>query len=345
MVEQFSQNISYKIICSNTDLGGNVLAESPDRWIQYNTYTQVWYASKKKAMQALLRKEVNSLSDILFINGVYSWRFNLLPLLFCNTSRKIVSARGMFHPGALAQKSFKKSIYIFFWKLAGLNKKCSFHASTNEEKKFIENIFGKKINVFVAQNFPRIIKQQYPSEKKSGFLQLISIALISPMKNHLLVLKALAFCNNNIYYNIYGPVKDHAYWDVCLEQIKKLPKNIMVKYYGDIPPQDVEIVLSKNHVFILPSKSENFGHAIYEALTAGKPVITSNNTPWHNLKISKAGINIEHNNPPELSNAISYFAAMNQFEFDEWSNGANKYAARSININDIKQQYQKMFYG
>jgi glycosyltransferase involved in cell wall biosynthesis len=345
MVEQFHEKISYKIFCSNTDLDGTVLNVPVNNWVKYNENTQVWYTSQNKQSIAVLKKQIkNSNADIIFIIGIYSWYFNLAPLLLCKVSRKIVSVRGMLHPGALSQKSLKKTIYLFFGKLAGLHKKCSFHASTEEEKKFIENVFGKEVNVFVAQNFPRIIQQQTSSEKLSGYLQLISIALISPMKNHLLVLEALMACESNITYNIYGPVKDHAYWNICLEQIKKLPKNVIVKYYGDIPPQEVEIALSENHVFILPSKSENFGHAIYEALTAGKPVITSNNTPWNNLKASKAGINIEQNNPDELVNAINYFASMDQNEFEQWSNGANKYAANSINVDDIKQQYHKMFF-
>jgi len=345
MVDQFHEKISYKIFCSNTDLDGTVLNVPLNSWVKYNDNTQVFYISKKNRSLSLLKKEIkNSVTDILFITGIYSWYFNLLPLLLLKAPHKIISVRGMLHPGALSQKHFKKKLYLFLWKGLRLHNKCDFHASTEQEKVYIENVFGKKVKIFVAPNFPRIIKQQTSSEKLSGYLQLISIALISPMKNHLLVLEALMACESNITYNIYGPVKDHAYWNICLEQIKKLPKNIIVKYYGDIPPQEVEIALSENHVFILPSKSENFGHAIYEALTAGKPVITSNNTPWNNLKASKAGINIEQNNPDELVNAINNFASMDQNEFEQWSNDANKYAANSINVDDIKQQYHKMFF-
>jgi glycosyltransferase involved in cell wall biosynthesis len=345
MVEQFHEKISYKIFCSNTDLNGTVLSVPVNNWVKYNENTQVWYTSKNKRSITLLKKEIkNSNADILFINGIYSWYFNLVPLLLCKIPRKIVSARGMLHPGALSQKHFKKKVYLTLWKMLGLHKRCDFHASNEEEKNYIQNIFGKKVKIFVAPNFPRIIKQQTSSEKLSGYLQLISIALISPMKNHLLILEALMKCDSDIYYNIYGPVKDKEYWNICVEQIKRLPANITVNYNGDIPPNEVEYALAKSHVFILPSKSENFGHAIYEALTAGKPVITSNNTPWNNLKASKAGINIEQNNPDELVNAINYFASMDQNEFEQWSNGANKYAANSINVDDIKQQYHKMFF-
>ena len=344
MVEYFSEDVSYKIICSNTDLGGEILEKSTDIWHAHNRGTKVLYASKKKSPVSFLKKEIKKENNhILFINGIYSWRFNLAPLLFCKTSKKIVSARGMLHPGALSQKKIKKKLYLFLWKIFRLHRKCYFHASNNEEKIYIENIFGKRTKIFVAQNFPRIFSKKTVPKKNTDSLQLISIALISPMKNYLLVLRALLKCTNYITYNIYGPVKDKGYWDLCFDEIKKLPPNIVVNYYGDIHPDKVEQALADSHVFILPSKSENFGHAIFEALTAGKPVITSNNTPWNNLKESKAGINITLESLEALSKAIDHFAEMNQNEFEQWSIGANKYSGRAINISDIQNQYKQMF--
>lgn len=345
MVEQYIENVSYKIFCSNMDLDGTVLNVPTNTWVKYNENTQVFYVSKKSGSLSLFKKGVKRVKpDMLFINGIYSWHFNLAPLLFFKVPRKIVSVRGMLHPGALSQKKAKKKIYLFLWKLFRLHKKCSFHASTEDEKEFTEMVFGKEIKVFIAQNFPRIIQPQAPVNKNSGYLQLVSIALISPMKNHLLVLQALASCTTNISYNIYGPIKDQAYWNSCLAQIKKLPENITVNYYGDISPGKVETALSKNHIFILPSKSENFGHAIYEALTAGKPVITSNGTPWNHLKESNAGINVSNTHLDELTEAIDFFALMDQVEFQKWSSGATKYAAQSIDLDEIKQQYNKMFF-
>ena len=249
----------------------------------------------------------------------------------------------MLHPGALSQKSFKKNIYLFLFKLFKIHKFCAFHATTAEEKNHIQKIFGIRTKVFVAQNFPRIFTNQDQLHKQSGVLYLVSIALISPMKNHLVVINALMKCQGYISYNIYGPVKDQAYWDICLERIKKLPPNIIVNHHGDILPREVEKALAKNDVFVMPSKSENFGHALYEALTAGKPIITSHNTPWNNLKIANAGINVAPENEEELVNAIQYFTSMNHGEFMHWNEGANRYALEAINIDDIKNQYKQMF--
>ncbi len=122
-----------------------------------------------------------------------------------------------------------------------------------------------------------------------------------------------------------------------------MPANITVNYHGDIAPDKIVDALAGNHVFILPSKSENFGHAIYEALSAGRPVITSYATPWNNLEMAKAGMNVSTDDIIDIVNAIEFFAGMGQEELEEWSGGARKYAEGTVDVEAIKRQYEEMF--
>lgn len=344
MVQNGDGAYQYRIICSNQDLDHTILPVTPDAWIKYNADTEVWYSSRNKDVLKIVNNTIEEWqADALFINGIYSLYYNFLPILFAKPIRKIISVRGTLHDGALSQKPFKKKLFIGFWKFFNLHHKHEFHASAPEEKGFVEKVFGRKTKVFVAANFPKRIKFAAYPEKKQNCLNLISVALISPMKNHLHVLEALQNCSNNICYEIYGPVKDPLYWQKCLEQIQKLPKNVIVRYMGELSPFKVEEVLNTAHVFILPSKSENFGHAIYEALISGKPVITSHKTPWNGLQEAKAGINVTPESGNEIKEAVDFFASMNADEFSAWSLGANNYAEEMINVQTIKEQYKKMF--
>jgi glycosyltransferase involved in cell wall biosynthesis len=97
------------------------------------------------------------------------------------------------------------------------------------------------------------------------------------------------------------------------------------------------------HVFVLPSKSENFGHAIYEALSAGRPVITSNHTPWNSLRENRAGMNVSITDTTELTEAIDYFALMNEEEFCQWQEGALRYAENAVDVEKIRKEYEVMF--
>jgi glycosyltransferase involved in cell wall biosynthesis len=344
MVENDDPDFEYRIICSNMDLDGTLLNVTPDAWVDYNPSTKVWYSSSNKSVL----KTINSVGvqwkpDALFINGIYSLYYNILPILFAKVARKIISVRGTLHDGALAQKSFKKKVFLNVWKKLGVQHKYEFHASTEEEKGFVKKTFGPSIKVYVAANFPKQVAALTFPSKTPNQLRLISVALISPMKNHLRVLEALQNCKAQIEYDIYGPVKDPQYWQKCLEQIKKLPSNIQVNVKGELPPPQVEKVLSTAQVFILPSESENFGHALYEALIAGKPVITSHGTPWNNLKALGAGYNVSAVSIAELTGAITFFADMPHHTFLEWSRGANRYAKSKIDFDVIKKEYRTMF--
>jgi glycosyltransferase involved in cell wall biosynthesis len=228
-----------------------------------------------------------------------------------------------------------------------------FHATDEAEKKYIQDVFGKEASVVVAANFPNTLQVQPVQKKEPGFLKLASIALISPMKNILMVLEALSswqlavgnkqLAIGKIEYDIYGPVKDKKYWEQCETRIKKMPANIIVNYHGDIAPDKITDALAASHVFILPSKSENFGHSLYEALSAGRPVITSNNTPWIKLEAAKAGVNVSLDGTDELQKSIAFFAAMSRDELEVWSTGARDYAEKVVNVEEITGQYEEMF--
>ena len=341
MVAALDEGFRFFIFCSDTDLNGAAI-EVPERntWLPYNDHTQVMYASKQ-GRGALLLKELRRINpDVLYMVGLYSYDFTWLPLQRGVAKRKLLSVRGMLHPGALTQKALKKKLYIGAMKLLGLQHKCSWQASDAQEADYIRALFGE-VNLFTAGNFPRLFARLNLPAKVPGSLYLISLALISPMKNILLVLQALQQQEATIFYHICGPVKDDNYWQECKDVIAGLPPNIIVKMQGDIPPAQVAETLAQGQVFILPSKSENYGHAIIEALSAGLPVITSHNTPWKNLQQEQAGINVD-TMAQSIGEAIRFFAGMDMAGMEAWSAGAAAYACKRADIEKIKQDYQWM---
>ena len=344
LIKEFDENIHYFIFCGDTDLNGGVLENiHSDQWVQFNAHTRVWYSSPGKISDNIVKQVHAVKPDLLYIIGLFSWHYNIVPLIFCKGPRKILSTKGMLHPGALTQKKIKKKIFLKLFSLLEYHYKVAFHASDKEEELFIRKHFGTVPGIFLAPNFPHKLNYLPVINKEPGNLKLISIAIISPMKNILLVLKALKNQTATIEYDIYGPIKDEFYWDICLKEIKDLPANVSVNYRKEIQHHEVENALAKSQVFILPSKSENFGHAIFEALSAGRPVITSNNTPWNGLEKSRAGKNILIDNPEELSEVIQFFAGLDESEFTEWCASSKTYSEEAINISDLRKQYELMF--
>jgi glycosyltransferase involved in cell wall biosynthesis len=248
----------------------------------------------------------------------------------------------MLHTSALKQKKIKKNLYLFFFKIILLFRNIKFHVTDDAEKKYVENIFGNGYDIFVLPNIPSLFKQQYV-KKDINSLNLITIALVSSMKNHYNVLLALMKCKSNIIYKIYGPIKEYEYWENCKFIIQKLPHNIKVQYMGPVSPNDVEEALNWAHVKILPSKSENYGHAMVEALCAGKPLISSHFIPWNDLNINNAGFNVNPNNMEELVDAMEFYANVDATYYDVLSSNASVYIRSKVNINQIKNAYIEFF--
>lgn len=223
-----------------------------------------------------------------------------------------------------------------------VDKKVRFHATDEGEAIFVKNIFGHSAKADVAGNFPRLFPVQEVFQKEKGVLKLVSVGIISPMKNYLLVIEALQEVKLSVHYNIYGPVKDATYWEHCLEAIKKLPPNISVQYHPELPAHKVNAKLNEEAVFILPSKSENYGHAIAEALSVGLPVVTSSNVPWLQLKEKNAGLNVDLS-AEAIKDAIEYFAEMDQDEYTKFRQGASTYIRERVETASLKGAYDGMF--
>lgn len=343
LVDQYA-GASFYIFTGNCELTGERLTGIVEKkWVEFNAHTKVWYAPKSNSKLQLVKEIEHLKPDVLFMTGLYSWRFTLTPLIYGNVRNKIVSVRGMLHPGALNQKGWKKRWFLRVFKWMKFPQRIWFHATDEEEERFIKNVFGKKARVCVAANLPTRFGEAPLPDKNPGELKLITISLISPMKNLLKVLKALALVKSKISYNIYGAVKDKEYWDQCKTAIQSLPENVKVIYKGVISHSNVLSCLTENHLFIMPSESENFGHSLYEALSAGRPAITSYNTPWKDLKECRAGINLNPGDEKEIVRAIEFFSTMDEKELAEWSQSAHQYAVERTDMEKLLAEYEVMF--
>jgi len=102
-------------------------------------------------------------------------------------------------------------------------------------------------------------------------------------------------------------------------------------------------IISKHHIFILPTKGENFGHAIFEALSQGKPILISNQTPWRNLQQSKVGWDLSLKEPHLFLEAIEQAASFDQQEYNEWSQNAWNYAYNYTSQLHLRSDYLNLF--
>ncbi len=328
-----------KFISSNSDLSG----EKTD----VNKYLgNGIYINKTKIISTLKNVDKAQLGCV-YLNGIFSVHFFLIPLLyfrlFHSHIKFVIAPRGMLQGGALSIRSSKKSIYLKLLKTAGLLHKVTWHATDEQEILDIKKVIGEQANCVLAYNLPKkpLDKVQI-IDKENTILKVVFLSLITEKKNLNLILQALQSISFQVELDIYGPIKDQDYWKSCQKISSQLPANCKVRYMGPINPVEVQNTLQQYHAFVLPSKGENFGHAIYEALSVGRPVIISEFTPWSGLKAKAAGWNCALTTK-ELYTSIKELKRMNQEEFDSYCKNAiqvaNKYYLNSINLIS----YHKLF--
>ena len=145
---------------------------------------------------------------------------------------------------------------------------------------------------------------------------------------------------SNFQLDIIGTIEDQEYYSELKLMIDKSP-NIRIE--SAIPPSELAIIYAKAHFFCLPTRHENYGHAIIEALSYACPVIISQRTPWRNLEKEQIGWDLPLDKPELFISVFKECIDMDENEYLQMSERASLYAYEHIHRTDIKIAYRKLF--
>ncbi|MCU4165550.1 glycosyltransferase family 4 protein [Carboxylicivirga caseinilyticus] len=375
MVEYLKDEYEFYIVTRNTDYTETLPYHgiNSNSWVEFIPGVMVNYADTKHQNKTVFFKLLKEIQpDIVYINGVYSWKFSILPLLITNNygvKKVVVASRGMLAQSAIDVKGGKKQLFLKLARILGLYRNVIFHATNEKEKQDIEKALGKGLKIKIADNLPT--KEFIPFKeiiKTGGVLKLVSLARISPEKNTLYALERLLECKDlkgSIQFDLYGQIYNDDYWKYCKNIISQLPENIKVEYKGTVDADIVGETIQKYHALYLPTRGENFGHVILESFMAGRPVLISDQTPWRGLEKQYCGWDIslqavedrqkaevkrledrEFSSKTEVSgwsSALAQLVEMEQEEFYKWCEGARKRADKFVNDPELREGYKRLF--
>ena len=154
------------------------------------------------------------------------------------------------------------------------------------------------------------------------------------MKNLDFALRALALVKTRVRFDAYGPRSEAAYWYECEQLIAALPPHVDVVCHGEIRNAAVPDALAACDLLFLPSRSENFGHAIFEALSCGVPVLIGDQTPWRDLPRKAAGWDLPLDAPAAFAARIDELAAMDEADRSRLRAGSRKLAQDYLDATD-----------
>ncbi len=103
--------------------------------------------------------------------------------------------------------------------------------------------------------------------------------------------------------------------------------------------------LAQHDVLFLPTRSENFGHVIHEALSVGVPVLISDQTPWSDLEANGAGWNIALDASSEFVRAIEAASRILPEQREAFAFRAMAYAATRADRQASIERMHALFRG
>ena len=324
LVNNLHDDFEFIILTSDRDLG-DIAPYSSIRhgeWSEVHNAKVRYLSPEEQTLKGVCDAIAKVEHDLLYLNSFFASWSTIWPLLGRRIGRVpkqplLLAPRGEFSEGALALKSFKKKCYINIAKLTRHLADVSWHASTAFERADIELAIGQKTgSIFVASDLPDPAAEHLaPSSRDAdNSYHIAFLSRISPMKNLDFAIDVLQKIKLPITFNIYGPAEDDAYWMNCQKKISAMPMNISVHYHGSVEPHQVPFVLRSNDLFFLPTRGENYGHVIAEALAVGTPVLISDQTPWRGLEMRKLGFDLPLANQAKFVEAIEIGAGMEPSE-------------------------------
>jgi glycosyltransferase involved in cell wall biosynthesis len=340
---------NFYIICKNHDFGDKKPYENLvfNKWTKIEEFN-VYYCDKRSWNLRGLKKIIFGIKyDLIYLNSIFSLKSTLYTLfiskIFLKNNKFIIAPRGQFSVDAFKNKPFIKTIYLFFFKVLISNFKVLFQASSQIEKNDIINFLPKidKSTIKIAPNIPEqnfSKRRSLSSFKKDEKLNLVFVSRIHRIKNLNFLIDVLKNLKTNVKLDIYGIIEDKEYFSELISQINEFKLQNLVNYKRDLKPNEVLDILSNYDLFVLPTKSENFGHVIYESCRSGTPVLISNKTPWFTQDDgSITTINLEITNWVKILEEWGDFTQKDLFEKHLATlDFAKKYLNKNDSVNKFK---------
>lgn len=358
LVEQLGDNLDFRIVTTDRDF----LDTEPyrnvviDEWNHVGKATVFYTSPQNRSLKNITRLIQETQYNALYLNSFFNRTFTIYPLLARRMRRiperpVILAPRGEFAPGALALGYLKKRAYIACAKMTGICSNITWQASGEHEAADIRRELGATAGrIIVAPVFPSVTtnpenRTSFAGRASGNPLRICFLSRISRMKNLDYALRVLAGVSIPVEFDIYGTTEDICYWHECLHLMKKLPGNVTICYRGVIDHAQIPPVFAGYDLLFLPTRGESFGHVIHEALSAGLPVLISDQTPWRNLTSLGVGWDLPLNSPEEFRAAIESMANMDDITRTTRRQTAKHYAKRIASNEQILAANMSLFHG
>lgn len=347
MCEALGDQFRFSLIARDRPFGGNAAIVESGRWHDLGFARAQYLPVGRGGARGLARLIRETPHDLLLLNGFFDREFTIPALAARRLGRfprkpAMLSPRGEFSGGALGLKGGRKALYRRIVALTGLLDDVVLHATSDAEDADLKRAFPGRAIRKVANFRPLFDRPAHKPRAPGTPLRVAFVGRISPVKGLDIALTALARVDAQVVFDIFGPVSDAAYWARCQALIAALPPHVTATHRGEIANRDVACELAGRDLMLMPSLSENFGHAIFESLAAGTPVAIGDQTPWRGLEAVRAGFDLPLGDPALFANAVDRIACFGPEENLAWRLGARQVAENYVAGSVARDQMARL---
>jgi glycosyltransferase involved in cell wall biosynthesis len=347
MVEQLGEPFSFRIVTCDRDWSDHTALPQvePGKWTPVGSGEALYLAPSQLGVTGLRAVIRETAHDVLYLNSLFSPRLSILPLLLARAGAiprrpVVIAPRGELHPGALGGGSWgsllpaslarrlgsprylKKKAFIALARALGLYRGVTWQASNETEAEEVRLHVGRRARVVVAPDLaarPPESLPPPPAPKRAGVLRAVFVSRIDDKKNLEGAIALLHGLRGEVHFDVYGPVRDERYFARCRAALDRLPPNVTARFHGALPHERVAEVFRAHELFLFPTRGENFGHVVLEAMVSGCPVLVSDRTPWRGLARYGAGWDLPLGDVEGMRAVVQRCVDMDEEEYRPWS--------------------------
>jgi glycosyltransferase involved in cell wall biosynthesis len=344
------KDFDFTIVARDRPFGARQAAAQSGAWIDLG-YAKIRYCNVSRVTGALSFSKIlrTAPHDLLMMNGFFDREFTIPALLLRRMGRiprppAILSTRGEFSNGALGLKAYRKHAYIEFARRFDLAGDVWLHTTGPQEAEDVGKGYPYSRGILITPNIHPLgtLPNLREAKERPCPLRLAFLGRIARVKNLDYALEVLSQVKSAVAFDIFGPIQQGDYWQECQHIIARLPPHVTVTYRGVIAHDIVPSTLATADLFFLPTRGENFGHAILDALGAGLPVVISDQTPFKDLERQDAGWSLPLDQPGRFAETIDTVAAMSLDKRLQLRAGARRLAEHFVDHSDAVASNRRM---
>lgn len=291
-----------------------------------------------------LRRHLESV-DAHVVHSHLLWTYSSLAVARWAASRcrpHVVSVRGMLEPWAVSFRAWRKRVVWVLGQRAALQRAAVLHATSAAERAHLRAL---GLTAPIAQ-IPNGVDMPDGTGFSAGRAErgrqgAVRVALflsrIHPKKGLVDLVEAWDRTRPQGWVLRIGGIDEGGHEQEIRRLVAERGLTHRIEFTGEADEISKWRCFAEADLFVLPSKSENFGMVVGEAMASGLPVITTTGTPWRTLADEGAGWWVEPN-PEGLGRALAESTSLDPERLAEMGTRGRALVARSYTWKNAAEQ-------